>query len=351
MIEIDGSEGEGGGQMLRSALSLSMCTGQPVRVVNIRAKRSRPGLMRQHLACVLAARDVCDAEVTGAEPGSREVGFVPGAVRGGEYHFAIGTAGSCMLLLQTVLPPLLLAREPSRLLLAGGTHNPLAPPFPFIERAFLPLLERMGARVEAKLHRHGFFPAGGGQVEVEVWPAAAGADGRPALLPFDLTERGEPREAWGEALVAAVPRHVAERELAVLATAFGWREAQLRIPPLRANEGPGNAVVASFSCGQVCEVFAAFGEKAVTAETVARRVVNEARGWLESGAAVGPHLADQLLLPLALAVVHSGRATRFTCSSVTEHLRSNAAVIARFLPIDCRIEAQGAAQLVSLLPG
>ncbi|WP_176256866.1 RNA 3'-terminal phosphate cyclase [Derxia lacustris] len=344
MIEIDGSAGEGGGQILRSALSLAMCTGQPVRVTAIRARRSRPGLMRQHLACVQAAQAICDATVEGAQAGSCAVSFAPGAVRGGEYRFAIGTAGSCLLLLQTLLPPLLLATEPSRLLLSGGTHNPMAPPYHFVERAFAPLLRRLGAGIELKIHRHGFFPAGGGEIEVAVWPPAA-------LLPFDLTERGALREAFGEALVAAVPRQVARRELDALARAFGWSEAQLQIPSLRANEGPGNAVLATFACEHVTELFTGFGEKAVSAERVAGEVVAQARAWLASGAALGPQLADQIALPLALAVVASGRAASFTCSEVTPHARSNFAVIERFLPIDCRIEAQGAAQLVSLLPG
>src|SRR5262245_43603031 len=151
MIEIDGSEGEGGGQILRSSLSLAVCTQQPFRIANIRANRDKPGLMRQHLTAVKAAAEICDASVDGAEPGSRTLAFRPGKLRAGDFSFAIGTAGSCTLVLQTVLMPLLTAPARSRVRITGGTHNRAAPPFDFLQRSFLPLLARMGARVELTL--------------------------------------------------------------------------------------------------------------------------------------------------------------------------------------------------------
>jgi len=153
MIEIDGSEGEGGGQMLRSALSLSMCTSQPFRMVNIRAKREKPGLMRQHLTAVRAATEVCGAAVIGDEVGSGEITFRPGKVKPGNYSFSIGTAGSCTLVLQTVLPPLLTASAPSQIRISGGTHNKASPPVDFLQRAYLPLVASHVVIIRAFLGR------------------------------------------------------------------------------------------------------------------------------------------------------------------------------------------------------
>ena len=327
MLTIDGSTGEGGGQILRTSLSLSMVTGQPVRIERIRAKRPKPGLMRQHLACVLAAQAVSGAQVSGAELGSQTLVFEPGALRPGEHRFAIGSAGSCLLVLQTVLPALMLADAPSRLTLSGGTHNPLAPNFHFIERGFLPLLARMGVKVAATLRRHGFYPAGGGEIWAEIEPAAGG------LRPFDLLERGALRESFAESLVAAVPRRVAERELSLLQAALGWSDEQLRVPVVRQNEGPGNALMATLTHEQVTEVFTAFGEKSLSSEQVTKRLLAGLRSYQASTAAVGEHLADQLALPAALAVCRSGLPMAYTCSEVTEHLRTNLAVIERFLPV------------------
>lgn len=169
LIELDGSEG--GGQILRSALSLSMTSGQPLRIRNIRGRRSRPGLLRQHLTAVRAAAEICAAEVEGAELGSRELAFRPGAIRAGDYAFAIGSAGSCSLVLQTLLPALLAANGESRVRISGGTHNPLAPPADFLRDSWLPLLQRMGAEVDLELLRHGFVPAGGGELLARVRPA------------------------------------------------------------------------------------------------------------------------------------------------------------------------------------
>src|SRR5262245_16670414 len=170
MIEIDGSQGEGGGQILRSSLSLAICTQQAFRITNIRAKREKPGLLRQHLTAVKAAAEISGAEVDGAELGSRQVTFRPGRVVPGNYKFAIGTAGSCTLVLQTVLIPLLTASAPSTVTISGGTHNKASPPFDFLERAFLPLLARMGATVQLTLVAHGFYPKGGGSIRVGITP-------------------------------------------------------------------------------------------------------------------------------------------------------------------------------------
>src|SRR6185369_8211050 len=173
MIALDGSQGEGGGQILRSALALSLVTGTPFRIDNIRARRARPGLMRQHLTAVEAAAAVGAARTSGAALGSRSLTFAPTTVKAGEHTFSVGTAGSATLVLQTVLPSLLTADRPSSLVLEGGTHNPSSPPFDFLAKAFLPIVAGMGAQVEATLERPGFYPAGGGRFRVTVAPAKA----------------------------------------------------------------------------------------------------------------------------------------------------------------------------------
>lgn len=339
MIEIDGSQGEGGGQMLRTSLALSMVTGQPVTLVNIRAGRPKPGLMRQHLACVQASARICSAQTQGAELGSRTLRFEPGPVQPGHYRFEVGSAGSCMLVLQTVLPPLLRAAQPSHLTLGGGTHNPMAPPFHFIERSFLPLLRRMGADVQLSLRRHGFFPAGGGEVEAMVQPATEG------LRPLGLDERGELQDGYAEALCAAIPRQVASRELQLVGEAMGWAGERLRTPPLRQNEGPGNALMLTLQYGQHAEVFTQFGEKNLSSEEVARRLVREVRRFQRSDGAVGEYLADQLAIPLALAGAGS-----YTASEISLHASTNFALIERFLPVAFELTPGPGATRVSLRP-
>jgi RNA 3'-terminal phosphate cyclase (ATP) len=323
--ELDGTVGEGGGQILRTALSLSMCTGQPFRIINIRAKRKTPGLMRQHLTAVQAAAEICGAEIEGGQAGSQTLLFKPGIIRGGEYRFAIGTAGSCTLVFQTILPALLCAKNASKITLCGGTHNPLAPPFHFLERAFLPLLRRMGAEVSVQLNRHGFYPAGGGEFIAQIQPAK--------LTAFDLPQRGERRQAYAEAIIAALPLHIARRELDVVRKRMGWQDDQLLLRGLSNDQGPGNALLLTLEHESVTEVFSGFAEKGVTAEAVAERTVEAMRRYLVSGAAVGPYLADQLLLPLALAGGGS-----FTASAISQHSLSNADVIQRFLPVAIRFD-------------
>jgi RNA 3'-terminal phosphate cyclase (ATP) len=336
LLELDGSEGEGGGQVLRTALSLSMCTGQPFHIVNIRAKRKTPGLMRQHLTAVQAAAAISGAELEGGQAGSQTLRFVPGAIKGGDYRFSIGTAGSCTLVLQTILPALLKADIPSQIVLRGGTHNPLSPPFHFLERAFLPLLGRMGARVSLQLNRHGFYPAGGGEFTAQIEPGA--------LQPLQLEQRGERLRGYAECLLAALPAHIARRELEVVRTRMGWGEEQLMLRGLPNDQGPGNALLLTLEHEAVTEVFVGFGEKGVTAETVADKTIEAVRRYLTSGAAVGPHLADQLLLPMALAGGGS-----FTASAVSQHTLTNAEIIRRFLPLAIAIDPiEGGAWRISI---
>jgi RNA 3'-terminal phosphate cyclase (ATP) len=340
LIELDGSTGEGGGQILRTSLALSMCTGRPTAIQRIRAKRPKPGLMRQHLTCVQAAVAVCGARVEGAELGSQTLVFEPGPVRAGDYAFNVGTAGSCTLVLQTVLPALMLCAEPSRVSLSGGTHNPMAPPFHFLERSVAPLLRRLGVGLDLELRRLGFYPAGGGEVSAVVQPAAGG------LQPFELTDRGAVQEEYAECFAPALPSAVAARELATLARALGWSGAQLRTPAVRQNEGPGNALLATMAFAHVCEVVTVFGEKGVSAEQVAGSLVKEIRAYQASDGALGPHLADQWMLPLAVAVMARGGEASFTCTEMTEHATTNIGVIEKFLPVRFDVESTGSSHRV-----
>lgn len=336
MLEIDGSEGEGGGQILRSSLALSVVTQQPFRISNIRAHRDPPGLKRQHLTAVKAAAEICDAEMIGAEQRSRELVFRPGKLRAGQYAFAIGTAGSSTLVLQTVLPALLTANAPSTVRVSGGTHNRGSPPFDFLARAFMPLLARMGAPVHIELTRHGFYPRGGGEIRVTIEPAARWSK-------LELYERGVRTNAYAEAYVAAIPPHVGERELETIGKLLDWPIEQLHLRALSNDVGPGNAVTITVEHEHVTEVFTGFGERGVRAEDVARGAAEEARAYLAHGAPVGEHLADQLLLPMALAGSGS-----FTCTQATQHLRSNALVIERFTGKKTRIEAAARGTKVSI---
>lgn len=338
MIELDGAYGEGGGQILRSALTLAMITGTPFRIRQIRAGRKKPGLMRQHLVAVQAAAGICGARVTGAALGSQELTFVPGPVRGGDYRFAIGTAGSCTLVLQTVLPALLTADRPSTLRLAGGTHNPLAPPVQFLERAFLPRLAEMGAAIELRLERFGFYPAGGGEVVASVTPCAR-------LLPRTWMARGVRRAAYAECFLAGVPSRVAQRELECVAKFMNWQPDQLRTHMLPSDQGPGNVLLLTFEHEHATEVFAAFGEKSVTAEQVARQAIQRARQYVASTAAFAEYLGDQLMVPLALA-----GGGGFTVDEVSLHARTNAQVIETFLPVRFGFERRDGVGHVTVTP-
>jgi RNA 3'-terminal phosphate cyclase (ATP) len=330
MISIDGSRGEGGGQILRSALSLSMVTGQPFRIRHIRANRPKPGLMRQHLTCVQAAAAICSGKTTGADLASTQLEFKPGKVQGGSYNFAIGTAGSTTLVLQTILPALMTTAEGSRIDIAGGTHNLQAPTTCFLAGCFLPLIDRMGPSVRMSVGRLGFYPAGGGVVRTEIEPVRQ-------LLPLHLTEPSPIIARRAVALVAGLPGTIAQRELAVVEEKLGWSPDQLSIRHLGSNDGPGNTLTLEIERESLTEVFTGFGERGVSAEQVAARVCGEVRSYLAAEVPVWKHLADQLLLPMALAGQGS-----FRTGPLTPHALSNADVIEQF--VGTRIHRQADAE-------
>ena len=328
LIMINGADGEGGGQILRTALTLSLITGRGFRIDNIRARRRKPGLLRQHLTAVQAAAQIGDAHTEGAQTASQQLVFHPHALRGGELEFAIGTAGSCILVLHTILPALVAAGIGARIRLSGGTHNPQAPPADALQRAYLPLLKRMGADLSCTLLRHGFFPAGGGELVVEIAPHAG-------LKPLHLMERGPFRQANAEALIAALPIDIAKRELATLQHALGWDDSQLKPHGLRSSHGPGNALVATLEYEQVTEVFTSFGEKRISAEEVARQLARQVQAYMDSDVPVGPYLADQLLLLLAIA------GGSFITGPLSSHTQTNLETIEQFLPGRLSCQKQG----------
>jgi RNA 3'-terminal phosphate cyclase (ATP) len=319
MIEIDGSDGEGGGQVVRNSCALSLVAGKPFRITNVRAKRSKAGLMRQHVTAVEAAARIGQAEVVGAAVGSNTFEFRPGSVQPGEYRFAVGTAGSTSLVLQTVLMPLVLASGPSRLVLEGGTHNMMAPPFDFIERTFLPIINRMGPEVEARLIRHGFYPRGGSRIEVDITPAP--------LQPIDCVDCGEMEIGTAQVLFTGLPAEIAERMIARLRHDLpDWPEEAFVVRELPADQGPGVILMIEARKAHVTEIASGFGQLGVPAERLAKTAAGRLKGYVASGAFAGPYLADQLVLPFSLAGGGS-----FTTVKPSGHLLTAIALAERFL--------------------
>lgn len=333
-LELDGSAGEGGGQILRSALALSLVTRTPFRIHSIRARRVNPGLQRQHLTCVLAARELSSGNVVGAALGSRELAFEPGDVRAGDFRFDVESAGSTVLVAQTLLAALWRAPTRSRLELLGGTHNPAAPTFEFFARVYLPALGRCGVRASAKLLRHGFYPKGGGRITIDVEPAAE-------LRPLEWLAAGAVNRIEARVVNAGLDPAIAERERHMIANHRKFQRARIVIDGVD-SDGPGNVVSIAMERERAAEICASIGARGVRAEIVARHALEAAERWLAADVPVGEHLADQLLLPLALA---GGGAFRTLAPS--EHTRTNADVIAKFLPV--RVEFAPESEHVTLV--
>lgn len=319
-LVIDGSAGEGGGQMLRSSLALSMATGTPFVLEKIRAGRKKPGLMRQHLTSVKAAALLCGAKVEGAELGSTRLVFHPGPVVAGEHTLDIGSAGATSLVLQTIALPLALAAHPSRIVIKGGTHAKWAPPYPFLEHAWLPLVRRMGAGIAIELRSPGFFPAGGGEVVLTVTPS------REPLKPLHLGETGVLSPLELKAIVSQLPEGVARRELSAAAELLTSTPVTLASETVR-SPGPGNAMwlVARDEATGVANVFSGIGDVGVRAEDIGQDVAKALLAWRKTGTSVEEHLADQVMLPIALAGAGS-----YTTSELTLHSRTNIEVIRAF---------------------
>jgi RNA 3'-terminal phosphate cyclase (ATP) len=325
MITIDGSKGEGGGQVLRTALTMSLATGQPFRIDHIRGGRPKPGLLRQHLTAVGAAAAISGGRVEGGVLGSTALTFTPGKVKAGDYAFAVGTAGSATLVLQTVLVPLLVANGESRLTLEGGTHNPAAPPFDFLERVFLPVINRLGPVVTVSLERPGFYPAGGGRFTVAIKPSAH-------IAALTLLERGNVTGRAVKVMISNLPRHIGEREAETALRLLNWSDAAATIDEIADRVGPGNVLLIEITSEHVAEIATGFGEVHLLAEAVAERTAKEARRYLAAGAPVGLHLADQLQPVLAL-----GGGGSYRTLALSRHSLTNADVIKMFVDVDITV--------------
>lgn len=324
ILQISGESG--GGQLLRSSLSLSLVTGRPFRMTNIRGKRPKPGLMRQHLTCVKAAAEVCEASVDGAELGSVELVFHPGKVMAGAYSFPIGSGGSTTLVLQTLLPALLHAEASSTLRIEGGTHNPMAPPFEFIEQCYLPVVQRMGVKATIALERHGFMQAGGGVITAEIHPLKK-------WKKLKLIDRGDAVDTFGRVLHAHLHRDIAEREISTASALLAWPDNSIELRYANDSPGPGNSILLGARFANICEISSGIAQQGKSSEAVATGAAKGLRSYLASSAPVGVHLADQLLLPMALAgggVFHT--------LAISDHTRTNMALIEQFLPVKFAVE-------------
>jgi len=323
-IYIDGMLGEGGGQILRTSLALAALLRQPVKLDNIRAKRSRPGLKTQHLAGVLALAEITDAEVTGAHLHSTSILFTPRTIRGGRYRFKISTAGAASMLLGTVLPPLLYASHASEITITGGTHVPFSPPFHYLDKVFLPALEKLGARVDIKLMRWGFYPKGGGEIRIHVKPCHD-------LQGVKLAKRGKLKKLQLLACsTSTLPDHIVQREIAHLEICLADYKDKLKSESSACQSySSGNFVFLETDYEHTAAGFSALGKRGKPAEEVAAEVCRAFNDFDKTGATVDSHLADQLILYMALAHGDSF----FITEKVTGHLQTNIEVLKKFLPV------------------
>jgi RNA 3'-terminal phosphate cyclase (ATP) len=294
--------------------------------------------MRQHLTGVRAAADVGQAEVEGDSLGSTHICFRPSKVNCGNYAFKVNTAGSATLVLQTVLPALITAAGESHLVVVGGTHNSMAPPFDFLAKSFLPLVNRMGPTVITQLFRPGFYPVGGGQFTASIRPVPLGR--------LELTERGRLIDRRVRALVARLPLHIGHRECDSIASATGWERQSMLVEEVKNSNGPGNVVMIELESEHVTEVFTGFGRLGVRAEEVSAECVRDAQEYLDADVPVGPHLADQLLLPLGIAAYQKTGGGVFRTMPLTEHSKTHIEILRRFLEIKIDVREIGANSVV-----
>lgn len=330
MIEIDGSLGAAGGQMLRTALSLSCLLNKPFRIFNIRKSRKKPGLMAQHLMCVRALERISGADVKGAEKGSLDLIFEPDKIRPGKYVFDIGTAGSTSLLLQALLPPLVFAEDESSLTLIGGTHVPFSPIFHYIDEVFIPMLAKLRIVLRGEIEHYGFYPKGGGKIKVRITPAK-GING------VDLSERGKTELIGGTSGVGNLPLSIAGRQkesaLKILAGLDLITEMEtVSVPAI----GRGTFMFLKVITDYCVAGFSSLGERGKKAEIVGEEAANALLSYYPTSACLDRYLADQITLYLAVA----GSDSVFTTSHVSDHLLTNLAVMKKFLNINYTVEGE-----------
>ncbi|AOS96941.1 RNA 3'-terminal phosphate cyclase [Microbulbifer aggregans] len=342
-LAIDGSYGEGGGQLSRYAVALAAISGRSLHLKNIRAGRAKPGLMAQHLAALRAVAEVCGGVLEGAELGAQEVYFRPGPIRGGEYHFDVGTAGSVVLVLQALLPVALKADSAVQLSMAGGTDVRMAPPVDYLTRVFLPWLARMGVRVQIESIRHGYYPRGGGRVNLRVQPCRS-------LLPLTADMPGALQRIAGVSHVAHLPSHIAER------MAKSAREVLEGLGPIQVEEqvltdveafGSGGALVLVAETENSQLGAAAVAERGIPAERLGEEAGRALLAELEAGAAVDVHACDQLLLYAAMAAESSRLAVR----EVSRHAQTVMWLVEQFLPTRFTVTPCGSLFHIDVHPG
>lgn len=328
MIEIDGSEGEGGGQILRSALALSILTGKPFKLINIRARRPKPGLAPQHLACVRAAANICSAQYKGGTIGSSVVVFEPGECKSGQYFLDVNTAGATPLILHTVYLPLALrGTTESRITITGGTHVKAAPCYHYLETTWAGFLRKMGIEIDLEMARPGFYPRGGGEIRATIRQCAE-------VRPLHLTTCPELTTAGGFGVVADLPESISKNMVRRLTHKLKSAGVESYIPQEMWANGPGAVTGVLFHQAPVPPLFFALGERGKPAEAVADEAVEQAIAFKESGCPVDPHAADQILLPLAFA---AGR-SEYRTSEVTQHLLTNIETVRRFVEREISVE-------------
>ncbi|MBN1392748.1 MAG: RNA 3'-terminal phosphate cyclase [Sedimentisphaerales bacterium] len=328
-IFIDGSTGEGGGQILRTALSLSCITGKSLHIENIRDARRNQGLAKQHISCVQAACQICNGKSRGAVQRSQVLDFQPGSVQNGDFFFDIGSAGSASLVAQTVLPALFLTDKPSTVTVNGGTHNPLAPPFDFLSETFLPAVITADFLGTCKLVKHGFFPAGGGKIIFNTQPRPKNSQ---KIISF--CEPTDKPQISARIYTAKLPENIARKQHDLLLQS-NLDFKNIEHVEVTDSDGPGNCVMLRLCSTNHTTVFTAFGQRGKPSHKVISEVVGLAKDFLDSGAAVDRFLADQLLIYMAIT-----KAGCFITNEITAHLTTNMDTIKKFLDVDFSIDKQ-----------
>lgn len=327
-VHIDGSFGEGGGQVLRTSLTLAAITGRRLVIDNIRASRPNPGLAKQHLACVEAVCEICKGKCSGAGLCSTKLDFTPGNIMTGNFSFDIGSAGSASLVIQTVLPVLFCAGSPSTVTVTGGTHNSWAPPFDFLKESFVPAIGNIGFKVDCRLLRYGFFPAGGGKIIFEVQP-------KRSEKPIDLCGPMCKQNISAKIYTAKLPIHIFQKQRKLLLDS-GLNIETIEHIDVTDSDSAGNCAVIRLVGGGRTTVFTGFGARGKPSEKVIAEVVQETRDFLESGAAVDHYLADQLLIYMAIQ-----KTGRFITNELSNHLTTNIEVIKKFLSVNFAVTKRG----------
>jgi RNA 3'-terminal phosphate cyclase (ATP) len=339
IVSIDGSAGEGGGQILRTSLALSCITGKTLHIENIRAARRNPGMAKQHLSCVRAACQICSGKCHGVVLRSKVLDFKPGSVQSGDYNFDIGSAGSATLVIQTISPALFLADKPSTVTVTGGTHNPLAPPLDFLSETFLPAVATADFRADCKLVKHGFTPAGGGKITFNIQPWQKNSH-----KAINFCETTKQPQIFARIYTAKLPENIARKQRELL------RQSKLDFENIEHievtdSDGPGNCVMIWLCRSNHTTVFTAFGERGKPSYKVINEVVNLAKDFLTSGAAIDRSLADQLLIYMTIL-----KAGCFTTNEITTHLTTNMEVIKKFLDVDFSVDKQDKSYKISCRP-